>query len=253
MGTLARGGYEQVDLLGRVEVEACHVVGLAQPLDLRNDVENQAEVLDGVLEDGVRLCDNLVDRLSLARAVLGELVAPLFDLLGGDRLYALGSELGEQVCDEDRSVIDLRAGRPVTLERSPVEPVPGDVRERITGALLAQLPASSVDEDLVEAFFGLSFAQEALRGRALARPVGTETLLVLALLVAPLGAPGVAALAFIQPHVAADRGVGIECSGCHKVLPWVCRELSERGTNLRTVARPADRISSRSSSPNSLA
>jgi hypothetical protein len=50
MGARGGDGYELLDLLGGVEVKARRVVGLAQPLDLGDGIEDQAVVIDGVLK-----------------------------------------------------------------------------------------------------------------------------------------------------------------------------------------------------------
>jgi hypothetical protein len=72
--------------------------------------------------------------------------------------------------------------------------------------LLAQLPAARVNEQRIEQRLRVVLAQEAWRRWPLAGPCRVEALLVLSVLVAPLGAPRVAALAFVQPHVAAAAG-----------------------------------------------
>ncbi len=116
-------------------------MGLAQALDLGDGVEHEVVVVDGVLEDGVQLGDDLVDGvagalgLAVFVGLLGELVAPGLDLLGGDRFDALGAERPDEVGVEDRAVVDL--GGPVAREAPVLEPVVGDVGEGHAGALLA--------------------------------------------------------------------------------------------------------------------
>ena len=92
MGTSGGDGYELLDLLRGVEVKARRVVGLAQPLDLGDGVEDQAVVIDGMLEDRVKLGDDLVDRVADPCAVLGETVAPCAKSEGRSYLMKRGSQ-----------------------------------------------------------------------------------------------------------------------------------------------------------------
>src|SRR6202167_6820796 len=184
MAAACCGGDELVDLLRGVEVEALGVVGFAQALDRRGRVGRQPGVPGRVLEHRVELSDDLVDRAPRARLALlasaavaagrdwprCELVAPAFDLVGRDRLDALGAERGQEVRVENRAVVPPRAGRPVLFEAPALVPLLGDVGERETGALLTQQALARVHEQLVELCLGLPSAQEARRWTARARP-----------------------------------------------------------------------------------
>jgi hypothetical protein len=131
------GGDEHLDLLRREEVETPRIDVFAQPSDLRGDVDSEVEAIDCVLEDGVGLGRDLVDRLARTCPILGQSVTPPLELFRRDRLDAARPELGKQVGVEHRAVVALGRGRPVSRQRPACVPVLGNVRERDAGALLA--------------------------------------------------------------------------------------------------------------------
>lgn len=177
------GGDEEIDLLRREEVEATRVAGFVQPPDLRCDVDGEAEVFDGVLEDRVGLGGDLVDRLAGARPVFGEPVTPALDLFCGDRLDAAGPELGQQVGVEHRAIVALGRRRPVARQRPRVHTSPRRRRRtwrRCAAGLAARrrgsLPAAPQRRACAGSLAGGGLGSSRLgRGASRAGPYGPAT------------------------------------------------------------------------------
>ena len=225
------GAVDEVDLLRRIEVEAGSVVGVLQQIYLLRDVLEQFVMPHRELEHAVELGHDLVDRAtrthllrSLLVAILiglrGETIAEPFEIAAGDRLRPLRPERGDQVHVEHRTVVATRGWRPVTLIAAVLIPLHAKLSERQASALLAQLATARLDQDLCELRLRLLLTQKPRRRCALAAPVRPERLLVLPGLVAPLRIPSLAALALIQPYVAADRGLKIKNLSRHIQCPF---------------------------------
>jgi hypothetical protein len=153
--------------------------------------------------------DAVEDRKLLVGVAPGEpigkpLRAAALDHRGRDCLQAQIAERGQQVRSQRRAVIDDRRRLQRALAFAVAQTLLRRILERDPGARLARVAGSRLDEDLFKSLLGLALAQVADRRLALARPVVSKLLSVLAVGVAPPRIPSARAGSLAEIDIASD-------------------------------------------------